>query len=160
MQQELTIFVMDHVVHSRHMNCMLSKADIVAALTRKVNAGEITQKAIAEAMGVAPPRVSELFKGDRDLSLDEAKSLVERFGIDEGSRPVSVGIPPEVILSVLEWVYQRLDLPEREAQMLARASVVVMKQTAESEAIQADPELIQSHLNTAFGILDLNLTRQ
>lgn len=43
----------------------------------------VSQAKIAKALGVAPPRISEMYKGDRRLLLDEAKKLVEAFGIDD-----------------------------------------------------------------------------
>ena len=62
---------------------MLSAAQLLKLLEER----NIPQRAIADALGVAPPRVSELYAGRRRLQLDEAKRLVERFGIPEHPAP-------------------------------------------------------------------------
>lgn len=44
---------------------------------------------MARVLGIAPPRVTEMFKGGRDLSYDEAFALVGHFGLptETGSGP-------------------------------------------------------------------------
>ena len=95
---------------------MLGKAEIVAALIQKVDSRETTQKAIAEIIGVAPARISELFKGIRDLSVDEAKLIVDAFGLEEaGPLPVNAdSLPAPVVQQVVEAVVEYLtgDLAE------------------------------------------------
>ena len=139
------------------------------ALKEIRKAKRLTQRAIAERLDVSEAQVSRWESGKDNIPggrlPDVARAyectIGEMFGEVPHVTPparVSDGIPPEVVESVLRWVYERLDLPAQEASLLARASVVVMQQTAPSEAGLTDPTLIQARVETAFGML--RATRQ
>ena len=58
--------------------CMLSNAELLERLSQ---AG-VKKKAIAEALGINASRITEMYDGGRPLKLDEARVLVEKFGLD------------------------------------------------------------------------------
>jgi len=64
-------------------------------LLERLDARKIVRAEIARVINVAPARVTEMFKGARAIKLDEAKCLVEHYGLDDNdpitalSEPVS-----------------------------------------------------------------------
>lgn len=60
---------------------MLGAADLLKLLKDR----GVTQAAIGRCLGLPSPRISEMYKGERRLQLDEAKKLVESFGVDEAA---------------------------------------------------------------------------
>ena len=57
---------------------MLPKMDLLRAIEQRAG----SRANMARALGLAAPRITEMFKGERDLSYDEAATLIEAFGID------------------------------------------------------------------------------
>ena len=45
---------------------------------------EITQKDVADALGIAPPTVSQKINGVRPMDLDEARRFAALLGIESG----------------------------------------------------------------------------
>lgn len=126
---------------------------------------KLTQRTIAERLDVSEAQVSRWESGKDnipggripDIATAYQCSIAEIFGETPIQRPTE-GIPAEVAASVLQWVFRRLDMTEHEAHLLAQAAVLVMQQTAPSEAGLTDPSLIQARVETAFGML--HATRQ
>lgn len=58
---------------------------------------------IARVLDLPSPRITEMYKGERRLQLDEAKKLVERFEIEEAAlSPLSVPIARLLVLYAAE----------------------------------------------------------
>lgn len=151
----ITNYVMDPFRHSRQMFLMLGKAEIIAALMQKVESKETTQKAIAETLGVAPARISELFKGGRDLSVDEAKLLVEAYNLeDERPAQINAGLLPEpVVQQVVEAVVEYLTGDLAEGRLWSAVVVDAAKQIASGEDAIPDPQSIRQGIRFAASAL-------
>jgi len=57
---------------------MLSKASFLAEIEGKA----ASRAEIARVLGVAPPRITEMYKGKRDLTYEEALKLSAAYGVD------------------------------------------------------------------------------
>jgi len=53
-------------------------------LKERMREKEITQKDVAEALGIAAPTVSQKINGVRPIDLDEARALAMLLGIESG----------------------------------------------------------------------------
>jgi transcriptional regulator with XRE-family HTH domain len=163
--------------HQAHMSRAATKARARAPhhmrAWRKMRG--MTLEALGELVGMSSQNLGRIERGEVPYTQDSLEVIAEALGCSvadilardpgrsdqatqQAPQAVNVGIPPEVAESVLQWVYQRLDLPEDEAQLLARASVLVMQQTAETEASRGTPDLIRARIEMAFGML--HSTRQ
>jgi transcriptional regulator with XRE-family HTH domain len=80
----------------RQAKAVLTTKELLALLTAR----DIRKGDIARAMGVHPSRVTEIFKGERRILLDEAAKLVAAFGLESPpvSRPTPVPAPIARIL--------------------------------------------------------------
>lgn len=87
---------------------MMGTGEILAELQAKLDAGEIMKKDIAEAMGVGPNRVSELFGSGRGRGLrhDEAVRLVERFRLEQAQ--AASPLAPEICRLLVRYLAARL----------------------------------------------------
>ncbi len=115
---------------------MLGKADIVAVLKREVAARRTTQEMIGKVIGVPQPVISRLLNGDRDLSCDEAKALVEHYRIAE---PVTFSL--DVLLAILTGMLKDL-VPdhalEQELPVLAATLQHALRRISENPALADD----------------------
>lgn len=57
---------------------VLTKIELVQAAIRAAG----TQAAVAALLELPPPRITEMLKGDRGLTFDEARRLVQKYNID------------------------------------------------------------------------------
>jgi hypothetical protein len=73
-----------------HSNWVMGKGALLALMRER----DIRNKDIAAALKLSPSRITELYNGGRDLSLDEAVTLVERFGLDQPPSPQQAPAPP------------------------------------------------------------------
>lgn len=73
-------------------------------LLRKLTERKVTKSAIARAIGVSNSRVTELYKGGRKLSLDEAATLAERFDLEREQIPKVPPLPPAVYEAIVLYV--------------------------------------------------------
>jgi len=76
---------------------MLSSEELLALMERR----KIRRADIARALNVDPARVTEMYKGERRIRLDEAARLVEAFGLDATETtlsPLSVPIARLLVL--------------------------------------------------------------
>lgn len=51
-------------------------------LKARMKEKSVTQKEIADVLGIAPPTVSQKINGIRPMDLEEAKTIAERLDID------------------------------------------------------------------------------
>ena len=99
MQEEITIPVIDSRYGLAHTAAMLTHEEILAELIRQVAAKQIKQSFVAEQLGIAPPRVTEVLKRKRKIQPNEMPVLANLLGLTNSDtatkHPVSysVGIP-------------------------------------------------------------------
>lgn len=77
---------------------MMSKATFLAEIERKAG----SRAEIARVLGIAPSRVTEMFKGARDLSYDEAVKLAVAYGV-EPSEVVTVELLKPILQICLRY---------------------------------------------------------
>jgi transcriptional regulator with XRE-family HTH domain len=90
------------------MRPMMGTDDILTRLEALLEAGEIQKKDIAEAIGIAPQRIADLFTGKRKLKLDEGQRLVEVFGFEDPAEMVSAIATTPVLMMGVRYVLQEL----------------------------------------------------
>ncbi|WP_267395538.1 MULTISPECIES: S24 family peptidase [unclassified Sphingomonas] len=81
-----TKFVADRHQPTRHDFVVLSSADLLAALKRLRDEGRTTNAALGRLLDLPSSRIAEIYDGKRKVSVDEAKLIVEEFGLN-GSPP-------------------------------------------------------------------------
>jgi transcriptional regulator with XRE-family HTH domain len=81
-----TISVVDGYQAFRHASAMLGTQQLLAAL----EARGISQAEMARVLGLPSSRISEMYAGKRQIKLDEAKRLVDAFGLDDSSPVPSI----------------------------------------------------------------------
>lgn len=89
---------------------VLTTAELLARLTER----GIKNKAIAEALGVHPSRVTEMFKGERSIKLDEAAKLVSEFGLESPPSQKVPALPAPVAALIVQHVALQLGRPLEE----------------------------------------------
>jgi plasmid maintenance system antidote protein VapI len=72
---ECVIYVAKRVVHPP---AMLTTEELL----KRLDARGVANKQIADAIGVSPSRVTEMYKGERAIKLDEAVKLVAAFDLE------------------------------------------------------------------------------
>lgn len=102
----ITASVIDRFGAYLHASNMLSARELLDALDAK----SVSRADIARALGIAPPRVTELYKGERQLKLDEAKRLVEAFNLD-GDASLSPVLSEQVSRLLVLHVASHLAMP-------------------------------------------------
>lgn len=96
-----TTFALDEAAYARHAEDMLTAAEILAALKER----GVTQKAIANVLGVQQPNAATLYTPAkngklRQLSYDEGVALIEAFDLDEGApKPKAAPAPNATVLT-------------------------------------------------------------
>lgn len=58
---------------------MLTKSELL----KRVDDAAASRAEIARVLNLAPARITEMMKGERDLSFDEARALISHYSIDE-----------------------------------------------------------------------------
>lgn len=111
MQEEITIPVIDSRYGLAHTAAMLTHDEILAELIRQVATKQIKQWFVAEKLGVAPPRITEVIKGKRKIQPKEMPILANLLGLtntDTATKPISysVGIPILGRVAVGIWLEQ------------------------------------------------------
>lgn len=87
-----------------HSGFVLRTAELLQLLTDR----GVQNKDIAKAINVSPSRVTELFKGDRALKLDEAVSLIEQFDLEQPPSPKVPPLPGPISRLVVLYVAEEL----------------------------------------------------
>ena len=80
-----TISVVDGYRDFRHASAMLGTQQLLATL----EARGVSQAEMARVLRLPSSRISEMYAGKRQIKLDEAKRLVETFGLDDAAE-----VPP------------------------------------------------------------------
>jgi transcriptional regulator with XRE-family HTH domain len=89
-------------------------------LLQRLSEAGITQIQIARTLNVDPSQISQLYRGKRQIKLDEAKKLVERFAIatDDTVPPISEQTARLLILHVANTLGQPLSPDDQRVQEL------------------------------------------
>lgn len=69
-----------------HQPFVLTKNELLS----RVEEAAVSRAEIARVLNLAPARITEMFKNERDLSFDEARTLARHFKIDEGPGAVDL----------------------------------------------------------------------
>lgn len=90
--------VIDGILRAQHARPMLTKLEFLRAIEARAK----SRAEMARVLKLAPPRITEMFKGERDLSFDEAKSLADHYGLDDENRiSAAPPLPPEALEPIL-----------------------------------------------------------
>jgi len=84
---EITNSVIDAHIRNSQCRAMVTHDEILEELRLWISSRKVLQKEIADELGVAPARVSEMLKGARKIQPREMPILVRYFGMDEGPDP-------------------------------------------------------------------------
>lgn len=116
-QAPLAALSIEIASRSAQTRAMLSSADLLRMLEER----KIKRSAIAAVMGIDPAGVTRLYDGDRKLTLDEAKRLVEAFNLNGvASNPLSVPIARLLVLYAADALQARLEPEDPRVEELAR----------------------------------------
>lgn len=80
------MFAIDAVRVSAQTSGVFTKLELLQRAELKAK----TRAKIGEALGLPASRISEMFKGTRDLSYDEARKLIDRFDLMDGVQTTDV----------------------------------------------------------------------
>lgn len=89
----------------RHPIWVLNTADLLALLEER----KVSRADIARAIKVTPSRVTEMYKGERAIKLDEAAKLVETFGLEQV--PEADPLPLSIYRLAVRHIALRLKAP-------------------------------------------------
>lgn len=111
---------------------MLSKAEIIEAI-KDLTAQGTTQTEIAEVMGVAPPRISELLHNpSKRLTVEEAKRFVDHYRVGE---PVEFNL--DALAAILRGLIEERVAPQVSDQVLEELAAALRFLLVQ---ISADPK--------------------
>lgn len=105
-----------------------------AELLTMLRERDIKNGQIAKALNLTPSRVTEIFAGDRRVSLDEAATLIEVFNLDEPTPPIEAHTARLLVIYVASQIGVALDGADPRVELLAQ-DMSAFAQFA------ADPEL-------------------
>ncbi len=80
-----TNFVADSLGWPRHDWRVLGSADILAALKRLRDEGQTTNAKLGRLLELPSSRIAEIYDGKRKVTIDEAKVIVEHFGLSSAA---------------------------------------------------------------------------
>ncbi|MDV3479859.1 LexA family protein [Sphingobium yanoikuyae] len=92
-QEMITMSVIDPGLRFPQCAVMLSHDEILAELKLQVAEKRFTQKALADHLGIAPPRIAEMLQGQRRIQPHELPKLVDWLGMQEDRPPAARPIP-------------------------------------------------------------------
>ena len=112
-QAELAKGVIAPFTAQVHLGGVLTTAELLARLTER----GIARNEIAKALGVHPSRVTEMFKGDRNIKLDEAAKLVSAFDLESAQSQRVSPLPGPIAKLIVLYVAEelRIDLQRNSA---------------------------------------------
>jgi hypothetical protein len=120
-----------------HARGVLTTAELLARLTER----GIRNSDIARALGVHPSRVTEMFKGDRTIKLDEAAKLVAEFGLESEPSPRVSPLPGPVSALLVQHIASSLGRPLEEGSPQLQALTEDIRAFAE---FVTDPKVRES----------------
>lgn len=85
------MFVIDRSLRISQCRPMITHDEILAELVRQLDAGQIRPKNVAEHLGIARPRVSEMRKQERRIQPNEMPKLARLLGMKWGDDVPVVG---------------------------------------------------------------------
>lgn len=91
---DITVSVIDGYAAARNASSMLGTRELLDEMAGR----GISRADIARVLRLAPPRVTEMYKGERKVSLDEGKRLVEHYGLDDSGDVVPLSEPVSRLL--------------------------------------------------------------
>jgi len=145
----ITIFVIDVPSGPDHPCAMLPKMDLLRAIERRAG----SRANMARALGLAAPRITEMFKGERDLSYDEAAALIDAFGVEE-PLPAAEGsaVNDALLKPVLAAVLRYAPRAETDAlaDTLAQAVLELIAFVQSDPAMLAKPGMIEGAVRLAM----------
>lgn len=77
---------MDDNAPPAHLFAVLTKSELLEQVEAKAK----SRADIARVLNLAPARITEMFKGDRDLSFDEARKLMVHYAVDDTAGSVDL----------------------------------------------------------------------
>lgn len=86
---EITVSVIDGLRNAQHAVRMLTKRQLLEA----VDGVAKSRAEMARVLTVAPARITEMFKGERELTFEEGCKLIEHYQL-EGAAPPAVTMDP------------------------------------------------------------------
>lgn len=92
------MFGADALRRSAHKAGVLSHADLLATLERMKAQGTTKNADLARLLELPTPRIADIFKGGRRITVDEMKRIVEHYGLEEAS----LGPSAEAIEPILD----------------------------------------------------------
>lgn len=112
-----TITVVDADQSARHGIAMFGTDQLLEALAAR----GISQVEIARVLHLPSSRISEMYAGKRQVKLDEAKKLVDAFGLEDqpSTPPINEQIARLLILHVANQLGVSMPLPDELVQELA-----------------------------------------
>ena len=128
---------------------MLPKMDLLRAIERRAG----SRANMARALGLAAPRITEMFKGERDLSYDEAATLIEAFGIDAPQPAAAADAVSDALLKpVFAAVLRYAPRAETDAlaETLAQAVLELIAFVQSDPAMLARPGMIEGAVRLAM----------
>jgi hypothetical protein len=90
------------------MHAMIGTDDVLSRLDALLKAGQIKKKDIADALGIAPQRIADLFTGARYLKLDEGQRLVEQFHLEDPLEAINAIATTPVVMMMIRYALQEL----------------------------------------------------
>lgn len=117
MQAPITPCGIENVTALAHFQPMLRKSDLLAKLKER----KVPKAEMARALGVAPPRINEIYNNERKLEYDEGVKLLEAFKLDDSADdPISVPIARLAVLHLADELGIQLDSEDARVQELAQ----------------------------------------
>lgn len=84
----------------RHTKAMFGHEELRLTLSRLKEEGRATNAEISRVLGLPSSRVAEIFDGSRQIKLDEAKTLVEHYHLEQNA-PQITGATIEPLLDAV-----------------------------------------------------------
>lgn len=120
--KKITMSVIDGALRFSQCPAMITHDEIRDELIRRLESKRYTGKQVAELLGVAPARITEIKKGDRMIQQDEMATLARLFGMEAktDSRDENVVWVPIIGIAAAGTWREAISIPERRMPMLKR----------------------------------------
>lgn len=95
---------------------MLGASELLSILDQR----GVSRADIGRVLKLPSSRVSEMYSGRRRLQLDEAKKLVEHFGVEESVNPLTTPIARLLVLHAAEALSLSIEPDDQRVEAIAR----------------------------------------
>lgn len=125
---------------------VLRTADLLRILEER----GIPKTEIAAVLNIGKSRVTELFKGDRALKLDEAATLVERYDLESGLDPSAAPLPVSIYQLAIRYIAGELGVSDPDPPLLhdlaldVRAFVAHVRDPRVRDSIEAAEQFFRA----------------